>query len=139
MDNSKLKGGFRYGVVSACNCDDDDGLYLDDDVNYIKRRLPLYRERKLPNILQNLSKVGFTRTRGARGCANKVVVLFTSQQGNLSPYIWSLANQNVKVYIADPSYSGVAVKGALTLSGQSIAQQAGHLIKHLCTQPLTCV
>nr|KAI8753291.1 collagen alpha-6(VI) chain-like [Biomphalaria glabrata] len=90
---------------------------------------------------RQLADSGYTSERGARPNAKKVAVLVVSGVKSaelVSKQVKNLLGQGIKVFIADPTDSGVKIEGATTLKGQSLAQ-AEELIHYLCNpcQPTT--
>ncbi|BFZ19086.1 hypothetical protein BsWGS_22125 [Bradybaena similaris] len=129
--------GFRYGVVSG-SCPNDAGFDLDtySTVEEYKSRLEQYNDTQLPQVIKRLLGNAYSAKSGGRAGAGKVAVIVasgdTKEAEELSSLVDQLVKIRVKVYIADPSYRGLKVKGAVTLIGRSSHGQAEALISFLC-------
>ncbi|BFZ19082.1 hypothetical protein BsWGS_22121 [Bradybaena similaris] len=134
-----LDVGFRYGVVSG-SCPDDAGFDLDtySTVEEYKSRLQQYDRSPLPQVIERLLGNAYSAESGGRAGAGKVAVIVasgdTKEAEELSSLVDQLVENGVKVYIADPSDSGLTVEGAVTLTGRSSRSQAEVLISILCPQ-----
>ncbi|BFZ19087.1 hypothetical protein BsWGS_22126 [Bradybaena similaris] len=129
--------GFRYGVVSG-SCPNDAGFDLDtySTVEAYKSRLKQYNDRQLPKVIKRLLGYAYSAQSGGRADVSKVAVIVASgddqEAEELPSHVDQLVKNGVKVYIADPSYRGLKVKGAVTLIGRSSRSQAKALISILC-------
>ncbi|BFZ19088.1 hypothetical protein BsWGS_22127 [Bradybaena similaris] len=134
--------GFRYGVVS-CPGDADFDLDTYSTVEAYKSRLQQYDDRQLPKVIKRLLGYAYSAESGGRAEVSKVAVIVVSgddqEAEGLPSLVDQLVKKGVKVYIADPSHSGLKVKGAVTLTGRCSRTQAKALISFLCqTNCLPC-
>ncbi|XP_059147908.1 cuticlin-6-like isoform X2 [Physella acuta] len=134
-----LKEGFRFGVISG-SCPDDAGFDLDDynNVADIRKRLDAYDRTRIPALLQRLKTDAYTPSRGGRETASKVAVI-TLTSGDLKDKktekrIQELKAQGIKLFVTDPTNSGIKIDGVTTLTGSSASMQANDFIGQLCSK-----
>jgi uncharacterized protein YegL len=134
-----LDVGFRYGVISG-SCPDDEGFDLDEysTIQEYRERLSAYDEDRITNLVERLVDDGFSAQRGGRPNASKVAVLvasgYASDLKDLEEHVRELTESGVRVFIADPSGSGLTVGNATPLVGRSSVAQSLDLINKICPQ-----
>ncbi|XP_055863253.1 cartilage matrix protein-like [Biomphalaria glabrata] len=126
---------FKYGFIADL-CLGDSGFKLEsyNSDKDIKARLKPYETRKLYALLQQLIDSGYTAKQGARPNAKKVVVLVVDGAKSaelVSKQVKTLVDKGISVFIADPTNSGIKIKGTTTLVGESLAQST-ELVQYLC-------
>ncbi|KAK0068930.1 collagen alpha-5(VI) chain [Biomphalaria pfeifferi] len=124
-----------YGLRSD-QCPNESGFWL--NANKIEQdfrnNLSSYNVPKLPVVIQHLrSEAGYSEAKGGRRDATKVAIMVVDSNTIAEVVLTEvdlLLHQNVTVFVADPTNSGITIRGTIPLKG-NVTEQSSQLVYYL--------
>ncbi|XP_055862749.1 collagen alpha-5(VI) chain-like isoform X2 [Biomphalaria glabrata] len=133
--NNYENKGFKYDLRSD-QCPNESGFWLDANKREqdFRNNLKSYNVPKLPVVIQHLrSEAGYSEAKGGRRNATKVAIMVVDSNTTAELVLTEvnlLLHQNVTVFVADPTNSGITIRGTTTLKG-NVTEQSSQLVYYL--------